>query len=64
MSAGFYFLSATGLTNGISDWFNAIDTSVGDKPKSTADGGYTAGLCLAYLAPDVTPIETALDLIF
>jgi hypothetical protein len=64
LSAGFYLLFATGLTNGVADWFAAIDNSVGDKPKSTADGGYTGGMCLAYLAPDVTPIETALKLIF
>ena len=64
LSAGFYLLFATGLNNGIADWFAAIDDSTGDKPKSTADGGYTAGLCLAYLAPNVAPIEAALKLIF
>ena len=55
LSAGFYLLFATGLNNGVADWFAAIDNSTGDKPKSTADGGYTAGLCLAYLAPSVAP---------
>jgi hypothetical protein len=64
LSAGFYLLFATGLNNGVADWFKAIDEAGGDKPKSTVDGGYTAGLCLAYLAPNVAPLEAALKLIF
>jgi hypothetical protein len=64
LSAGFYLLSASGLGGGVSDWFRAIDEAGGNKPPSTRDGGYTAGLCLAYLAPDVTAIETALKQIF
>jgi hypothetical protein len=64
LSAGFYLLFASGLDQGIGDWFAAIDNAGGDVPKSTADGGYTAGLCLAYLAPDIAPLEAALKLIF
>lgn len=64
LSAGFYFLYASGLTGGVGEWASAIDSAQGEKPKSTADGGYTAGLCLAYLAPDITAIEAALKAIF
>ena len=64
LSAGFYFLYASGLTGGVGEWMSAIDSAQGEKPKSTADGGYTAGLCLAYLAPNITAIETALKAIF
>jgi len=63
LSVGFYMLTATGLTGDVNDWFAAVDNAQGDPPKSGA-GGYTCGLCLAYLATDVSAFETAFKLIF
>jgi hypothetical protein len=63
LSVGFYFLSASGLSGGVGDWIAAIDTATGDGP-SSGPTGYTGGLCLAYLAPDVTAFTAAFSLIF
>lgn len=55
-------LSATGLSS-LADWISAVDNAGGDKP-SPNPGGYSAGLALAYVAPDVAAFETAFGLIF
>jgi hypothetical protein len=63
LSIGFYFLSASGLTGGITDWFAAVDTATGEGPASGPQG-YTGGLCLAYNAADVAAFSAAFSLIF
>ena len=62
-SAGFYLLSATGLTGSVDSWTQALDSATGTKPPSQ-QGGYTGGICLGYVAPDVTAFEAALKVIF
>jgi hypothetical protein len=63
LGGGFYLLSVSGLTGDVNDWFTAIDNAGGKKPTS-GQGGYTAGICIAYLATDVSSFETALKAIF
>lgn len=62
LSAGFYLLKATGLTGDVGEWFNVLDTALNEPPSTLQ--GYTAGICLAYLAPDVSGFEAAFDAIF
>lgn len=64
LSVGFYLLTAYNLTGGVASWFEAIDSSGGDKPPSTGTGGYTAGICLAYLAPSPGGIQAAFSSLF
>ncbi len=63
LQVGFYFLSATGLTGDVTDWFGAVDNATGDAPLS-GSSGYTTGICLAYLAVNVAAFEAAFKLIF
>jgi len=60
-SISFSFLNVTGL-NALEDWISAIDNA-GNKPIQNP-GGYTGGVCIAYVAPNVTAFETALDILF
>jgi hypothetical protein len=62
-SGGFYMLNVTGLTGDVTSWTQALDSAGGDKPKSK-QGGYTGGICLAYLATNVTAFTEALQIIF
>lgn len=64
LSVGFYFMAAYDLNGGVSDWFSAVDNAGGKKPPSSAANGYTGGICLAFVAPDVTGIQTAFKTIF
>ena len=63
LSTGFFLLNVTGLTGNVDQWFEAIETAGGDAPAS-GYYGYTAGICFAYLAPDVTALEAAFSAIF
>lgn len=47
----------------VTSWFSAI-SGAGGTPPSSGPNGYTAGVCIAYIAPDVTAFVTALSLIF
>ena len=60
---GAYMLSVTGLSGDASEWMAAVENAEGAKPKS-GPNGYAAGVCLAYLAPDVAAFETAFGMIF
>lgn len=62
LSLGFYMLKVTGLSGGPSSWFQALDTATNEPPSGPQ--GYTGGICLAYLAPDVAAFEAAFDAIF
>jgi hypothetical protein len=61
--AGFYYLALPSTTQGIPGWISAIDNATGTPP-SSGPNGYTAGVALAYSAPDVTAFATAFSLIF
>lgn len=62
-SAGFYFLAVASTDGGTPDWVAQIDNAQGTPPPS-GPGGYTAGVALAYLGPNVDAFSTAFGLIF
>lgn len=62
LQIGAYLLSATGLSS-LGDWISAVDNAGGEPPPNNP-GGYSAGLALAYVAPDVAAFEAAFGLIF
>lgn len=56
-------LAAGGISGDVFQWIQTIDTAGGTPPASGA-GGYTAGVCFAYSAPDVAAFAAAFALIF
>ena len=60
---GAYILLLPGTGGDITDWFAAIDNAGGTPPSSGPDG-FTAGICLGFIAPDIGGIFKALSLIF
>lgn len=63
LSLGFYILSVPETDGDVGTWISLIDNAGGTKPPSGA-GGYTGGVGLAYVAPDVALFKAALDAIF
>lgn len=63
LQIGAYVLSVPELTGTAQSWVNAIDTAGGTKPPS-GPGGYSAGIGLGYVAPDITAFKTAFSIIF
>jgi hypothetical protein len=62
-AVSFNMLSVKGLTGNVEEWFAAVDNAGGSPPKS-GPRGYAGGVCLAYLAVDVTAFEKAFKMIF
>ena len=64
LEIGCYVLYVPTVPGGdVADWFAAVDQAGGTKPTSGIDG-YTAGICLAYMLPDVAAFTKAFGLIF
>jgi len=63
LEAGFYVLSVPSTGGDASEWIQLIDSAGGDRPPS-GPGGFSAGVALAYVAPDITAFEAAFNLIF
>jgi hypothetical protein len=63
LSIGAYILFLPSTGDGIPGWFQAIDNAGGSKPPS-GPTGYSAGVSLAYVAPDVSGFIEPLKLIF
>lgn len=61
--AGFYVLGVPSTDQGIPGWIDAIDNAGGNPPPS-GPGGYTAGVALAYVGPNVDAFATAFSIIF
>ena len=59
---GCYLLSVPYLDGDITSWFNALDTATGGP--TSGPGGYTCGVCFAYLAPNIGPLAKAFSIIF
>ena len=59
----FALLPVPSINGDVSSWLATIDEAGGAAPTS-GPSGYTAGICIAYLAPDVTALITAFSLIF
>jgi hypothetical protein len=58
-----YALNISGITKGIPELMEAIDNAGGDKPPLDP-GGYSAGVVLAYVAPNIDGYVKAFNLIF
>ena len=58
-----YALSSGVMTQGIDQWVDTIDTATGTPPPNNPSG-YSAGIVLAYVAPDVNAIQAAFSAIF
>ena len=58
-----YVLNVSGVTKGIPELIDAVDNAGGEKPPLDP-GGYSAGVVLAYVAPNIAIYETAFGLIF
>lgn len=62
-SAGFYILSVSSTDGGIPDWANQLNGAGGTVP-SSGPGGYSGGVAIAYVAPNVDAFAKALALLF
>jgi hypothetical protein len=60
---GAYCLYVPEIDGDVTDWIAALDNAGGAKPPDGTDG-YSAGVALAYVAPDVKAFTTAFSLIF
>jgi hypothetical protein len=63
LELGLFVLLVPELSGDISSWFAAIDGAGGEFPTS-GPNGYTGGIALAYIAPNVAAFASALELIF
>ena len=63
LEMGAYVLSVPELNGTAQSWVSAIDTAGGTKPPS-GPGGYSAGIALGYVAPDIAAFKTAFSIIF
>jgi hypothetical protein len=63
LEVSFALLPVPSITGDVSSWLSTIDEAGGAVP-SSGPSGFTAGICIAYLAPDITEIVTAFGLIF
>jgi hypothetical protein len=63
LSLGYYILSVPSTGGDVNEWVSLIENAGGTLPPS-GPGGYTGGVALAYVAPDVGPFEEAFGLIF
>jgi hypothetical protein len=63
LQIGAYTLFLQETSGDVSQWFQLIDTAGGTKPPS-GPGGFTCGVAIAYVAPDIGPLITPLKLIF
>lgn len=63
LAIGFHILAVPATSGGIPEWINQIDNA-GGSPPSSGPGGYSAGIALAYVAPDVGFIAKAFGTIF
>lgn len=63
LQIGVHILKLEDTDGGVQDWIRQIDSAGGNPPPS-GPGGYSCGIGLAYVAPNVGPFRAALDLIF
>jgi len=63
LEVGFYLLSVPQVDGPITDWIAEVDQAGGDMPE-TGPAGYTAGISLAYVAPNIDAFVKAFTIIF
>lgn len=62
LQVGAFILNATGIQGDVGEWANIVDTAGNPPPQNP--GGYSAGVALAYVAPNITAFENAFNIIF
>jgi hypothetical protein len=63
LEIGAYLLAAPQVSGTAAAWVDAVGSAGGDRP-STGPNGYSAGIALAYVAPDVAAFVTIFSIIF
>lgn len=63
LEIGAYSLSVTDVDGSVANWVAELESAGGDIPPS-GPGGLTAGVAMAYVAPDITAFREAFNLIF
>jgi hypothetical protein len=63
LEIGAYLLAVPQVSGTAADWAAAVDSAGGVRP-STGPNGFSAGIALAYVAPDIAPFVTAFTIIF
>jgi hypothetical protein len=58
-----HFLNVSGIQGDAAEWLNAIETAGGDPPPNDPTH-YSAGIALAYVAPNVEAFTKAFQIIF
>jgi len=64
LQVGAYVLAAPSISGGPLDWISAVDNATGAPPLTMGQGGYSAGVAFAYVAPDISAFQSAFSLIF
>jgi hypothetical protein len=63
LQIGAFVLAVPEVEGTVDNWVAAVETAGGTVPPS-GPGGYSAGVALAYVGPDVTALKAAFSLIF
>lgn len=63
LEIGAYSLSVPHVSGSVAEWVAQVNTAGGAIPPS-GPGGYSAGIAMAYVAPDITAFQTAFKIIF
>jgi hypothetical protein len=63
LQIGAFVLVVPQISGTVNDWVQEVESAGGTVPP-TGPGGYSAGVALSYVAPDVTAISSAFSLIF
>ena len=63
LEIGLFVLFVPQISGNVSAWISAVQ-SAGGTPPPSGPGGYSAGVAIAYILPDVTAMAAALSLIF
>lgn len=62
LEVGAFVLAVPDLSGDVVEWADALDSA--DNAPPSGPGGYSAGVALAYVAPDITAFKTAFSIIF
>ena len=63
LQMGAYILAVPEVSGSVANWAQEVDSAGGEVPPS-GPGGYSAGVAMAYVAPDITAFKTAFSVIF
>jgi hypothetical protein len=62
LQVGAFLLAAPDIEGDVVEWITELDEATNKPPEGP--GGYSAGVALAYVAPDITAFKTAFSIIF